>query len=123
VGPGDDVLIAGFVISGNVPRRVLIRGIGPGLTDFNVADVLLDPRLEVHTTIAGVDAVIATNDDWESELTPAEMATAAPGAFALAPGSKDAVILHTLPAGSFTVVVSGSGGTIGEALVEVYDAN
>lgn len=123
VGAGDDVLIAGFVISGNMPRRVLIRGIGPGLTDFDVANALLDPRLEVHTKIDAVDTVIAANDDWESELTATEMAAAVPGAFALAPGSKDAVILHTLPAGAFTAVVSGFGGATGEALVEVYEAD
>src|SRR5690606_6171645 len=32
LGTGDDVLIAGFIIDGNVPKRILIRGIGPGLT-------------------------------------------------------------------------------------------
>jgi hypothetical protein len=42
------------------------------------------------------------------------------GAFPLGAASKDAALVVTLPPGSYTVHVSGVGGSTGVALVEVY---
>jgi hypothetical protein len=42
------------------------------------------------------------------------------GAFALPPGSADAAIIFTLPAGSYTAQLSGQNGTTGVGLLEVY---
>lgn len=120
-GRDEDTLIAGIYINGNVPRRVLIRGVGPTLTDFNVTEVLADPKLEVHTLINQVDQVVATNDDWADEPDVAAV-SAATYAFPLRPESTDAAIVVTLPAGGYTALVSGAGNATGEALVEVYDA-
>jgi hypothetical protein len=68
VGAGDQVLIAGFVVSGKAPKRLLVRGIGPGLTPYGVTDVLPDPRLDAHSTVwngnKSTDTIIAGNDDW-----------------------------------------------------------
>lgn len=122
VGTGGDILISGFVINGNEPVRLLIRGIGPGLQQFDVPDVLADPILEVHTSIDGKDTIVATNDDWGDEPNPLEWKTVVPYAFSLDEGSKDAVLLITLPAGLYTVHVRGANETTGNALVEVYEA-
>ncbi len=113
IGPG---LSAGFVISGSTPRQVLIRAIGPALAAFGVGDVLVDPQLALF---AGTSR-IGGNDNWggTAALTAA---FARVGAFALPPDSKDAAIVATLQAGSYTVEVSGVGGTTGTALVEVYE--
>lgn len=122
VGTGGDILISGFVINGNEPMRVLIRGIGPELERFDVPDVLADPVLEIHTSIDGNDTVVAINDDWGDEPDPEAWKAAVPYAFGIAAGSKDAVLLLTLPAGIYTAQVRGVGETTGNALVEVYEA-
>ncbi len=121
-GTGDSVLIAGFIISGNTPKTLLIRGVGPtlGSAPFNVGGTLADPVMEIHTTINGQDVVVAKNDDWGDEPNAAA-AAAIPGPFALNAGSKDAALLITLPAGAYTVQVAGANQTTGNALIEIYD--
>ena len=120
VTAGEGTLIAGLVIVGNAPTTVLIRGVGPTLSVFGVAGVLADPTIALF---AGTTR-IASNDNWEAGTgTVAEMTGAAAkvGAFALAPGSKDASLLITLQPGTYTVQVTGVGNTTGVALIEVYD--
>ena len=115
VGTGDNILIAGFVLSGNGTRQVLIRAVGPTLASYGVTGTLADPQFTVFD--AG-GTVIATNDNWSSSLTPTFDTV---GAFHLIDASKDAAMVVTLQAGkSYTVQVSGVGGTIGEALIEIY---
>lgn len=106
-------LIGGFVISGG-PAKVLLRGIGPGLAQFNVPTPMADPQLSLFSG----QTQIGANDNWSGQ--PVADAAAAVGAFALATGSKDAASLLTLPAGSYTVHVAGVGGGAGAALVEIY---
>ena len=113
VGTGDSVLIPGFSISGTGTLRLLIRAVGPTLGTFGVSGVLVDPTITLYFG----STVLATNDNWAA----ADAATmAAVGAFALPAGSKDAAIITTLAAGSYTAVVSGVGNTTGTALVELY---
>lgn len=120
-GTGAEVLITGFAIAGTTPKSVLIRGIGPTLAAFGVGGVLADPKLDLFRSGSG--EATATNDNWGAAANAAQIATAAAGvgAFALAPDSKDAVLLLTLPPGSYTAQVSGGGGESGLALVEVYE--
>lgn len=116
VGTGDNVLIAGFVISGTGTKTVVIRGIGPRLGDFGVPGVLEDPTIELFDS---ANNTIAANDDWDASLTStfAEL-----GAFDLVAGSADSALIVTLEAGAlYTVVLSGVDGGTGEALVEVYE--
>jgi hypothetical protein len=120
VGTGANILIPGLVLSGQAPRRLLFRAVGPGLAELGVAGPLADPVMKV---LRG-DDVIAQNDNWGDQpgaaaLTPA---MAAVGAFPLRAGSRDAALLLDLPPGSYTVQVSGAGGATGVALVEVYEA-
>ncbi len=108
------VMVAGFVIKGNTPRTVLIRGVGPTLADFGVNGTLGDPLIQVFD--AG-QTKIAENDNWWGPLR-----TTFPllGAFNLTSGSKDAALQLTLEPGSYTVQVSGVADDTGEALVEIY---
>lgn len=118
VGGGNDVLIAGFVVT-QASTRVLVRGAGPVLT--SVPSRLTDPRIALHRH--GVSEPIATNDDWGSASNADEVASLAAqvGAQAFAAGSKDAALLVTLDPGVYTVVVSGAGSATGVALAEVYE--
>lgn len=114
VGTGSDILIAGFTLSGNGTRNLLIRAVGPKLSDFGVSGVLQDPKLQIFSGATR----IAENDNWSANLASTFSAV---GAFALTTGSKDAAIVIPLQAGSYTVQVSGADGSTGEAIVEIYE--
>jgi hypothetical protein len=117
--PGNDPVIAGFVVSGG-SRRILLRAIGPGLTPYGVAAPLADPFITLFAS--GSSQPILSNDDWtrSSDATAIEQAAIATGAFPLARGSKDAASLVELDAGVYTVQVTTPGATGGTLLVEVY---
>jgi hypothetical protein len=120
VTTGEGTLIAGFIIAGDVPKTVLIRGIGPTLTQFDVTGVLADPQISVYANSTLIDS----NDNWGTGTSSTAEVIAASvqvGAFALPIGSKDAALLLTLQPGAYTVVVTGVANTTGIALVEVYD--
>ena len=119
VGAGAESLIAGFVVSGVNPVRLLIRGVGPALASFGVTGTLADPTVEVFR--AGGTRV-TENDDWSAGGQGAALDAAfrEANAFPLPPGSKDAALIVVLPPGVYTAQVSGVGGTLGVALVEIY---
>ncbi len=124
-GTGEGVLIAGFAVGGNMPKRLLLRGIGPRLSGFGITTgVLADPRIDLFITEGGGrSSLFASNDNW-GEGGPASIraAFASVGAFDLPDAtSRDAALVVTVPAGAFTVQVSGVGGVTGEALVEIYE--
>jgi hypothetical protein len=112
--PANTTAIAGFVISGNQTQTVLLRAIGPGLSGFGVTGAMADPVLELYSG----ENKLGENDDWSG--TQAVQLAAQVGAFALTAGSRDAVLLATLPAGAYTLQVRGKTGG-GEVLVEVYE--
>jgi hypothetical protein len=118
---GDNVLILGFVVDGSTPEKVLIRAAGPTLSaaPFNISGMLADPKLEVYKG----SAKLAENDNWEDNGAGPAMnsAFASVSAFTFRPGSKDAGIVLTLPAGSYSALVRGVNDTTGIALVELYE--
>jgi len=121
-GGGSDQLIAGFVIPGDIPRRVLIRAIGPTLADFEVAGAAANPRLEVMSPgPGGTNLRVARNDDWFLALNWAEIRAVAEtvGAFALPVTSRDAAAIVELRPGPYTVLVNSVPA--GVALVEIYE--
>jgi hypothetical protein len=118
VGTGQDVQIAGFVVRGVGPRRVLIRGAGPWLKQFGVTGILENPFLKLFRG----QTLIAENDDWEATRTEVIAATQAVGASQFTAGSKDAALVFTVdPNVPYTAHVSGVGDSAGSALVEVYE--
>jgi hypothetical protein len=114
---GDGTLIGGFVVVGNAPKTLLIRGIGPTLTSFGLVGALADPVLTIYQD----GEAIATNAGWANNAAIATAATQA-GAFALAAGSRDAALLVTLKPGSYTAQVKAAQVTSsGVALIEIYE--
>ncbi len=110
----------GFVIRGSGTKRVLVRAIGPGLTQLGVPGASADPKFEVYRG----STKIAENDTWDASLAAVFPAV---GAFSLPAGSRDAAALVTLNASAagenYSVRVSGVGDAAGITLVEVYDAD
>ena len=115
----DTILIAGFVVTGSVPKRVLIRGVGPALTQFGVAGALARPSLAVFSG----STVLAQNAGWTTTADTSAITAAAQqsGAFAFAATSQDAALILNLAPGAYTAHISGVAGTTGVALVEVYE--
>jgi hypothetical protein len=113
VGTGDAALIGGFIISGPTSKEVLLRAIGPSLSDFGLTGLLQDPVLELHDDGG---ALLFTNDNWRDEQETEISATGrAPN------DNREAALLKTLPPGRYTAIVRGQGDTTGTALVEAYD--
>jgi len=121
VGTGASILIAGFTIKGDAPKTVLIRGIGPGLSQFGVTGVLAAPQLALFRS--SDTAQLQQNAGWLTAPNAAQIGLTAAqvGAFALPATSADSAILTTLDPGSYTAQVSGVGSTTGVALVEIYE--
>jgi hypothetical protein len=115
VQTGDNVGIGGFIITGTALKHVLLRAIGPSLTQFGVPDVLADPVLELHGP--GAFATI-TNDNWRDDpVQEAQiLATGIPPT-----NNLESAIDATLNPGAYTAIVKGKNNASGVALIEVYD--
>ena len=107
--------IGGFIITGSVPKHVLVRAIGPSLTGFGVPNVLADPVLDLYGPSA---FVTITNDNWRDTQEAAIQATGIPPS-----NNLESAIDASLAPGAYTAIVRGNGNTSGVALVEVYDLN
>ena len=117
VGTGDDLLIAGFTIDGTGSKNLLIRAAGPSLGALGVPGTLVDPKLEIFTATA-VPVKVAENDNFSGAVDTLARTL---GGFGFVPGARDAAILVSLPAGGYTVQVSGINNGTGEAIIEVYE--
>jgi hypothetical protein len=122
VQTGDNVMIGGFIVQGAGAKRVIIRAIGPELTQYGIADAMADPRLELHD---GTGALIGSNDNWQTTIiggiiTSSQVADIQNSGHAPAAASESAIIANLTP-GNYTAIVQGVNNTTGVALVEVYD--
>jgi len=108
---GDNVLIGGFIITGNDPKNVLIRGIGPSL---GLSGALADPTLELFSG----DTLLAANNNWKDTQQAAIEQTGIPPS-----NDFESAIVQMLPPGPYTAILSGNGGGTGIGLVEAYDLN
>jgi YVTN family beta-propeller protein len=114
VGAGNEVLIGGFIVTGEAPQTVAVVGTGPSLSAYGIANVLADPVL---TLVRSSDqAVIAANDNWTAATNAAQLLDTG---FA-PPSMLEPAILVTLPPGAYTAILSGSGGGTGVGIVAVY---
>lgn len=108
-------MIAGFIVTGNANKKLVLRGLGPSLAAFGIGNVLLDPVLALHTS-AG--ALIAQNDNWkDDQRSEIEHTLFEPG------DERESIVLATLPPAAYTAVLSGKSNTSGIGLIEVYDNN
>ena len=113
---GEGVLIGGIIITGEEPKKVLLRGIGPSLSvnGTPVAGRLGDPVLQLFQG----DALLAQNDNWK------DMQQSAIAETGVAPNAdRESAIIANLAPGAYTAILSGKNNTTGIGLVEAYDLN
>ena len=113
VGTGDDVLIGGFSSrGGNGSLQVIIRALGPTLTQFGINAALADPTL---TLVNSNGSVIASNDNWKNTQQNVIQASGfAP------PNDLESAIFAALPNGNYTAILAGKNGETGVGLLDVY---
>ncbi len=124
VQTGDNAMIGGFIVTGSEPKRVVVRAIGPELTQYGVPNALANPTLELHD---GMGALIASNDNWRTTIiggiiTDSQVGQIRDSGHAPTDGRESAIIAN-LPPGNYTAIVRGVNDTMGVGLVEVYDLN
>ena len=115
VESGDNVLIGGFIVTGNAPKKLILRAMGPSLRagDGPLPGAMQDPVLELF---AADGTLITSNDDWKSEHQQAITDTS------VAPSNdREAAIVGVFEPGNYTAVVKGKNGGTGIGLVELYD--
>jgi hypothetical protein len=106
-------LIGGLIIQGDTAKKVIVRAIGPSLSQFGVPGAVSDPVLTLFDASGNQ---IAQNDNWRSNQQQEIIDTH------LAPTNDfEAAIVLTLAPGNYTAVVTGANGATGVGLVEVYD--
>jgi hypothetical protein len=113
VGIDDNLLIGGFIIGGSGLKQLVLRALGPTLTQFGINDALQNPALELRNSVGGL---VALNDDWaqagNAQSIPANLKP---------PNSFESAILTSLNPGSYTAIVRGVSNTTGVGLLELYD--
>lgn len=119
VGTGANTVFVGFALNGTGSKQMLIRGVGPTLTQFNVTGVLAQPQLTLYNSAS---AVMATNAGWGGSAAMAATFSSV-GAFALPPTSADSALVRALTPAAYTAQISGVNNTTGIALAEFYDAD
>ena len=122
VQTGDNVMIGGFIVQGAQTKRVVIRAIGPELTQYGVPNALANPTLELHD---GTGALIASNDNWRTTIIGGIITSKQVGEIqnsGYAPGDgRESAIISDLAPGNYTAIVRGVNNMTGVGLVEVYD--
>ncbi len=108
-GTGTDAMIGGFIIQGDTPKKVVIRGMGPSLP---LSGAIVDPLLELYDASG---KLLGSNDDWVTDRSDILSSQVPPAS------EREAAILMTLTPGAYTTVVRDAKGQTGGALVEVYD--
>jgi hypothetical protein len=119
VQTGDNVMIGGFIVVTH-PTRVIVRVIGPSLTQLGLPDALANPQLELNDATS----TIARNDNWQTTqlggIITADQVTEIQSSLLAPMSSAESAIIATLQPGSYTAIVRGVSNTSGNALVEVY---
>ena len=119
---GDNVMIGGFILQGTNSKRVIIRAMGPELTQYGVPNAMANPTLELHDSTG---ALIASNDNWQHTIIGGIITSDQRGDIrnsGYAPGDgRESAIIAELPADNYTAIVRGVNNMTGVALVEVYD--
>jgi hypothetical protein len=115
VGTDPNALFAGFIVTGNVNKKVIIRAIGPSLkvNGAPLAGRLQDPILELHDS----SVTLETNDNWGDSPNKQAIidSTVAPS------DSLESAIVRSLPPGTYTAIERGVNNATGIGVVEMYD--
>jgi FG-GAP repeat len=113
VDMGDNVMIGGFIVGGQTSTTILVRAIGPSLSEVGVLDPLLDPTLELHNSNG---TLIGSDDNWKDSQQAEIEATTIPPT-----DDRESAIVQDLDPGAYTAIVRGKNDTTGVALMEVYN--
>jgi hypothetical protein len=114
---GDNAMIGGFIITGNAPKSLILRGIGPSLTNSGISGALADPVLALHGSNG---ATLYQNDNWQDDPTQSTQISAAGLALQ---DPRESGIAVTLSPGPYTAILTGKNQTTGVGLVEIYDTS
>ncbi|MEY2562750.1 MAG: cytochrome c peroxidase [Verrucomicrobiota bacterium] len=113
VGTGDGAMIGGFIIRGNSPKPVVIRGLGPTISSTGLTGLLEDPVLELR---GANGAVILKNDNWrDDQRSQIEGTVFQPG------DDRESVIIASLAPAAYTAILTGKNQSSGLGLIEIYD--
>ena len=112
VQSGQNAMIGGFIVTGDAPKRVIVRAIGPSLSNAGVSAVLADPTVELN----GSAGAIGSNDNWRDSQETEIQASGVPPS-----DDRESAIIATLSPGNYTAIVEGKSQASGVGLVEVYD--
>ena len=113
VQTGNSVMIGGFIISGDAPKDVILRALGPTLTAAGVSGAIANPILRLYDSTG---AMIAWNDDWQSDQREMIEDTGLASTY-----DREAALVTTLPPGAYTAVVNDESNNQGVALFDLYD--
>lgn len=124
VGTDENVLIEGFIVQGPAgsTKKIIVRGLGPSLIPFGIADALANPTLEIRDSN---NVAVATNNDWRTTqvgglITGDQVAEITASGLPPTNDLESAIIASLVP-GSYTAVVRGAGNTIGTGVVDAFD--
>ena len=115
VATGDEVMIGGFILSSQIPNKVIIRAIGPSLASLGVKGVLADPTLELYDSYG---TLLDSNDNWRSTQELEIQESNVPPT-----DNREAALVITLAPGAYSTIVRGANSGTGVSLVEVYALN
>ena len=118
----ENVVIGGFIVQGSGVKRVIIRALGPELTQYGIMEALRNPTLELHD---GAGTLIASNNNWGTTIiggiiTQNQVSDIRNSGYAPSDPLESAIIAD-LPPGNYTAIMQGVNQTIGVGLIEVYD--
>jgi hypothetical protein len=114
----DNVLIGGFIITGNAAKKVMLRAIGPSLTQFGITGPLPDPTLELHYP----DGSIVRNDDWKINQQTLQSQETEIRATTIPPTNEvESALVQLLAPGAYTAIIRGKNASTGIGLIEAYD--
>lgn len=122
----DQNLTCGFVVAAaaSQSKKLILRAVGPTLVSFGVTGALRAPVLRIfdsagnlYTNGYAYPAVVG-GPTYETDLADSLAKT---GAFPIAPGTLDAVVMMPFAAGAYTAQVTSGDRTAGTVLLEIYE--
>ncbi len=121
VAAGTGRLVSGFVVTGDAPKNLLIRGVGPSLGNYGVSSPLAAPSLQLFA--GGEEIARAGRLSDQANFDQIIAASNRLGAFTLDVAGEDSALLVTVPPGVYSAHLVNNGGTEGTGLIEIYDAD
>ncbi len=115
IGGSDQVMIAGFSVTGTTPVRVAVRTQGPGLRQLGIQNAAKGTHIRVYDQ--ATNTLMGENTGWKNHPNWRMLQS-----LSVAPTQdNEAGEVLTLWPGNYTAVVSDDTGANGIGIVEVFD--